>query len=244
MERYDYQTSFRVFEWETDKNGIMTTGSLLRRVQQLGTDHCESIGLNDAVYERCGAVFLMAKSVVEWKRPVRAGETLQMQTAAGTAQRAVYPRVAELIDEQGAAVCQADTRWVLVDAVQHRILRRPPEGMDLSSFGTAPLALSMEAEKLQAPLVPSGLRRALYTECDRNGHLNNTKYADWLYDMVPCERWDTEWVKRCVIHYHHEILLNTEVSLAVGSEGTLFAVQGTREGRKCFDAQLEFGTKE
>ena len=197
MERYDYQTSFRVFEWETDKNGIMTTGSLLRRVQQLGTDHCESIGLNDAVYERCGAVFLMAKSVVEWKRPVRAGETLQMQTAAGTAQRAVYPRVAELIDE-----------------------------------------------KLQAPLVPSGLRRALYTECDRNGHLNNTKYADWLYDMVPCERWDTEWVKRCVIHYHHEIPLNTEVPLAVGSEGTLFAVQGTREGRKCFDAQLEFGTKE
>ena len=66
MERYDYQTSFRVFEWETDKNGIMTTGSLLRRVQQLGTDHCESIGLNDDVYERCGAVFLMVKSVAEW----------------------------------------------------------------------------------------------------------------------------------------------------------------------------------
>ena len=106
MERYDYQTSFRVFEWETDKNGIMTTGSLLRRVQQLGTDHCESIGLNDDVYERCGAVFLMVKSVAEWKRPVKAGEKLQMQTAAGTAQRAVYPRVAELIDEIGRASCR------------------------------------------------------------------------------------------------------------------------------------------
>lgn len=244
MERYDYQTTFRVFEWETDQNGIMTTGSLLRRVQQLGTDHCESVGMNDALYEHCGAIFLMVKSAVEWKRPVTVGEHLRMDTAAGTAQRAVYPRVAELIDEKGEVVCEVDTRWVLVDAVQHRILRRPPEEMDLSFFGGAPLALSMELEKLQGSFVESGTRCALYTECDRNGHLNNTKYADWMYDLVPCERWNTEWVKRCVIHYHHEIPLNTEAALATCSEGAIFAVQGSREGRKCFDAQLEFCRKE
>ena len=51
-----YTQTFRVKDTDCDLNGYLMPGAFLRMVQQLSTDHCEAIGLNQEtdILHLCG----------------------------------------------------------------------------------------------------------------------------------------------------------------------------------------------
>ena len=123
-----YTQTFRVKDTDCDLNGYLMPGAFLRMVQQLSTDHCEAIGLNQEFYEKNNAIFLMAKMALQWERVPRCGEVITLTTRQENCKRATYKRVTTVQDEQGNALGMTDSRWVLVDPQARRIIRRPPEG--------------------------------------------------------------------------------------------------------------------
>ena len=56
-----YTEQFRVMDCDCDMNHRLTPGAFLRMAQQISTDQCESIGMNDEFYRQNHAVFLLAK---------------------------------------------------------------------------------------------------------------------------------------------------------------------------------------
>ena len=55
-----YTEQFRVMDCDCDMNHRLTAGAFLRLAQQISTDQCESIGMNDDFYRQNHAVFLLA----------------------------------------------------------------------------------------------------------------------------------------------------------------------------------------
>ena len=125
-----YAETFRVFDWEADANRHMTPGAILRRAQQIATDHCDSLGMDAAFYAGTHTAFLMAKLAMECYRPMTTGQTLRLETRVQPRARRVPPPV-RFHRRAGRAVLHVDSRWVLVNADTHRILRQPIEGMKL-----------------------------------------------------------------------------------------------------------------
>lgn len=235
-----YTEQFRVMDCDCDMNHRLTPGAFLRMAQQISTDQCDQIGMNDEFYRQNHAVFLLAKLALKMERTPRGGEVLTLVTMPEQCKRAVYKRVTEARDEKGERVALLDSRWVLVDTDTRRILRRPPEAFEIGCFAEeVPFTLDVTIPK-PAETEPSGEVTATYSRCDTNGHMNNTRYADAAADALPLDVLTDGEVKSMVISYHNELPAGQSAELVRGrtEDGGWYVAGQRADGRPCFEAVL------
>lgn len=235
-----YSEQFRVMDCDCDMNHRLTPGAFLRMAQQISTDQCESIGMNDEFYRQNHAVFLLAKLALKMDRAPVGGEVLTLVTMPEQCRRAVFRRVTEARDEKGERVALLDSRWVLVDTDTRRILRRPPAAFEIGRFEEeVPFTLDVAIPK-PGETTPAGRVTATCSRCDTNSHMNNTRYADAAVDALPLEVMVAATVKSLVISYHNELPAGRSAALVRGrTEDGSWYVAGQREdGRPCFEAVL------
>jgi acyl-ACP thioesterase len=74
--------------------------------------------------------------------------------------------------------------WALVDLET----RRPIRASEFTYNFTGDVALDLELPRrirFPAEVEEVGCRRVVYSDCDYNGHINNTHYPDLLCDFLP-----------------------------------------------------------
>ena len=237
-----FEDHFTVLNSESDPWLRMTPGSILRRVQDISIAQCEAKGLNDEMYQKTGTTFLLAKlSLLVFRAPC-AGEAIRLETRAYGMRRALYHRVTSLHGPGGEKLCEADSRWVLVNTNTRRIMRQPPEEF-AHIYTDAPGA---EEHDLNFPkaghLEPLANLTAAYTQCDSNGHLNNTKYADLVCNQLPLELLREGLPRRMLLGYHNEIPLGGCFLLSGSTtepDSFLFSAEG-ENGVRHFECFVQF----
>lgn len=208
-----HSQEFSVFHFECDPWDRMTPGAVLRRVQEISTGQCTFLGLDEELYKRTGTVFLLAKvSLQVLCRMPEIDEKITIETRAYGMRRAVYHRLTSLHSQNGTKLCEADARWVLVDTAARRILRRP-----LPEFAPFFTEQPKEEHQMEMPK-PAQVQQlesfcAKYSLCDRNGHVNNTRYADILCDNLPIEKLEKAPPQKMIFSYHSEIALSQAFEL-------------------------------
>jgi len=224
---------------ECDLNARMRLAALLRRVQQISTDHCSNLGITSEDYQRTHSGFLLAKMSVEVYEDIMVGEEIRLLTHPGIAQKAVYPRYTEIFLKDGRLAAAVDARWILVDTESKRILRKAPEDLPID-FGneTVPMHDISIPKVKDAEAV--GEVKVTYSRCDTNRHLNNTEYADIICDYLPVELVCEKRAKKCNISYHNEALLGDSVSILIKEMEGGWYVCGELCEKKAFEAWLEF----
>ncbi len=237
-----YKRKMQVLDHDCDWNRRMTAGALLRMAQQIATEQCDSIGMDQAFYQRSHAVFLLARAALRFIRVPECGEILTLETMPELAHRATYKRGTRVLDEAGELVALVDSRWILVNTDTKRILRQPP-----GSFQSLPFAQKVPFELPQEIQTPEqtescGTLFAAYSLCDENGHVNNTRYADAAADALPQECLKKQSVLEFAIRYHRELPAGERAELTRGklSDGRWY-VKGERDGKPCFESLLKLG---
>ena len=98
--------------------------------------------------------------------------------------RTAYPRSTIAYDEQGNEVFRAISLWVLMDMDSRAMILPGKSGVEVCG--------TLRGNELAAPgsILPKTLqnhltRRVSYTDLDRNFHMNNTRYLDWINDLLP-----------------------------------------------------------
>ena len=237
-----YTQKFTVYRHDGDHLGNVKPGALLRYAQQIATTHAEAAGLTDEVYTATRTAFVLAKLALHIDRTPRVDEELTLVTQPERCKRAVNKRITHFYDADGAEVATMDSRWVLIDTEKRMILRKHPEQFADQWAEDVPLELPIKLPRI-APedCEVLGEQQAVYSRCDMNGHLNNTRYADIVCDAVPWEVWDTAHIRDFTISYHREVPRGESFTLrrARLAEDT-FYFEGEREGKSAFEAQLIF----
>ena len=234
-----YSEEFRVLECECDFAGELTAGGLLRLVQQVGTDQCTALGMDDAFYRDEKAVFLLTRQAVQIYTPPRRGQIVRLQTIGQAPQRAVYKRVTKAFSPAGELLAMSDSRWMLVNTESRRIMRRPPEGFPAQWQANVPEELEQRihaAERVQ----PAGEKCADYSSCDTNGHMNNTRYVDAACSALPLEVLRSARVAEVRIVYHREVPMGESVQMQrADQENGWWYVCAEREGHAAFECALQ-----
>jgi medium-chain acyl-[acyl-carrier-protein] hydrolase len=237
-----YTQKFTVYRTDGDHLGHVKLGALLRYAQQVATAHAEAVGLDDALYRKTHTAYVLAKLALHVTRLPRVDEELTLVTQPERCKRAVNKRITHFYDADGAEVATMDSRWVLIDTEKRMILRKHPEQFNDQWAADVPFELPIKLPRI-APedCEVLGEQQAVYSRCDMNGHLNNTRYADIVCDAVPWEVWDTAHIRDFTISYHREVPRGESFTLrrARLAEDT-FYFEGEREGKSAFEAQLIF----
>lgn len=235
-----FDDAFRVMQFECDPFDRMSPGGVLRRVQEAGTMHCETLGIDEETYRREHSVFLTSQLSLRAVRMPALYERVKLQTRAYGMKRAVFQRVTSIYAESGEPLCEVDARWVLVDTETRRIMRRTPDF--LRDFDDEAGEEGHDAKLPKQDAVPEvmAVKKAVLSLCDRNGHLNNTCYADLMCDLLPPQRMEANHVKNMAVAYRREIPLGSEFEmgmLPMGQNGSYFVA--FQDGKKSFEGYVE-----
>ena len=171
-----------------------------------------------------GLSFVVSRSSIEVLRPLKEYEEITVSTWATPSKSVSFPR-SYLIKSGDEVVAKGLSVWALLDINGGKLVR----GSDFSveSYGTGEeIELSVPArfQLTDDNLALCGVKKILYSDIDRNFHMNNTKYFDMLFDYIPNR--ENVSMSSCIMNYVSEAplgsLLNIYISEPEACENETF----------------------
>ena len=240
-----YTESFTITHTAVDRFRRLKLSQLLALCQEVAGSHFAILNADKESLEEKGLFWAVIRQRLEITRLPNLGETVTVKTWPMPTTRVAYPRATVGLDAAGNELFKVISLWVIMD-IQSRTMIRPDrsgvdvEGTVLGGELAAPAGLNFK------DLPKETLRTVGFTELDVNGHMNNTRYLDWLCDLLPSDFHREHPMKAVTICYLNEALEGQQVHLH-WDNGSVLQVEGSvaktdvNSGHtKIFTAQVEF----
>lgn len=127
-----------------------------------------------------------------------------------------YYRCIRIHGQNGREIGRGTTEWCMMDTMSRRPVT-PDE--DFQRWGRS-YSLPCECPQRIRDFTPQFVdqRKVGYCDCDFNGHLNNTRYVEMLYDLLPEEIVASGSPVRLDINYRKEVMRGAQLSLGLRKE--------------------------
>ena len=242
-----YSQKFTLTDMDVDCFGRMKLSTLLFYAQEVAGKHSALLGADyDHLLEK-KLFWAVTRHRVQITRLPCLGESITVQTWPMPTTRVAYPRSLVAFDADGNELFRSISLWVLMDMDSRSMVLPGKSGVDVRG--------TLTGSELAVPhsLVPRAMpnlthRTVTYTCLDRNGHMNNTRYLDWVEDLLPSGFHWEHIPKELVICYLNEARETQELELQweLTEDGCL-QVDAHRENtdvsgknHRIFSAQLLF----
>ena len=239
-----YQQNFTISDNCVDCFGRLKPSMILYYVQEVAGRHFDRISMDYDALAQKGMIWAIIRQKVQITRIPQRGETIRVETWPMPTTRVAYPRSVVAYDAEGNEVFRSISIWVLMDIRSRSMILPGKSGV--SVVGT------LRGNELTAPnalpaknLLNHRSRSVGFTDLDRNGHMNNTKYMDWIDDLIPSAFHQEHDLKELTVCYMSEAREGQELSMQWGflEDGALqvdaHRVTGEKDER-IFSARLTF----
>lgn len=222
-----YEEAFLLRTPHCDFTGHWRPSDILAVMQEMAGAHSYLLGCGREETLKENLVWVLSRTELVMDRYPALGETIRAQTFPTPNKRWFFPRYFLFYDEKDRVIGKAGTLWLLMDfaerkmAISQGVLGRLPDNADI----TPPLGMPGNIPLLEGDPLPL-TREPAYTDIDINGHVNNTRYADWLCDALGLEVMREYEIARLVIHYTREVLPGDRLELALQRQGEGFRLAG------------------
>ena len=237
-----------------DQSDRLTLGSIFGFFQEAAISHAAELGVGREEMMNAGQAWVLSRvSLFIEKRPVY-GETIEVSSWPRGWEKLFALRDYAIRDASGSAIIRGRSSWLVLDMEKRRPLRAQsfmgtlPQNEGINAFSANPAAL-----ETRDSLVKTGQRKALYSDIDYFGHVNNGRYIQWIQDAADMNILASANQIRFDINYLNEVKPGEEVELwacpiegATGNAadypsqpGPSFAFEGRRAGSQAvFRAEL------
>ena len=178
-----YSQTFEITDLHIDCYGRLLPSKILYLMQEVAGNHFAQISMDYDTLAQRGLFWAITRNKVQITRLPMRGETIRLETWPMPTTRVAYPRSIIAYDEAGNEVFRSITLWVLMDLNNRSMVLPGKSGIEVAGTLrgtelTSPLGLPAKA------LQNSRKRYVNFTDLDRNAHMNNTRYLDWVYDLL------------------------------------------------------------
>lgn len=239
-----FQKDFELTDIYVDRYGKLKPSAILIFAQEVAGMHCTELAVDSDSLKKHHLFWAVSRHRVQITRLPRIGETIHVETWPMPTTRVAYPRSMVAYDAQGNECFRSITLWVLMDLDTRNMILPGKSGIVIS--GTVRGGeLSIPGGLIPKPLGSQRQRQVCFTDLDRNGHMNNTRYLDWINDLFPSPFHRDHSLKEFTICYLSEAREGQTMKLQwdLLSKDTL-QVEGLRENeenqQRVFSARFLF----
>lgn len=231
--KYDLRTS------DFDCYGKLLPASILDIFQDIAGAHAEEMGIGFEAMMQKQLIWVLIRVKYEILSEAAMHQPVMVKTWPLTPDRIGFQREYLMIDMNGTPLVKGTSEWVLMHSEKRRLM--PVKGAILvdGEYHTKKnfeekLTKIADFDTASEPYhVLTG-----FTDCDVNGHINNTKYANYALNAIKPSK--DEVIRSFQIDYHHEVKLDTTISLNVKREDSHIYVKGSSdEGEKKFSCRID-----
>ena len=241
-----YQQDFYISDACVDRYGRLKPSMMLFYAQEVAGQHCNILALDYDSLARQRMFWAVTRHRVHITRTPMRGETIHVETWPMPTTKVAYPRSIVAYDEEGHEVFRAISIWVLMNLDTRSMILPGKSGIEVVGTlrGTE---LSVPRSLLPVVMKNHDRRTVRYTDLDRNGHMNNTRYFDWIDDLITSDYHYAHPIREFTICYHSEaregqtLDMNWEIL-----DGPSVQVDATRRNEdnsenRVFSAKVLFG---
>ena len=207
-----YTKNYYIGSNDVDQFLDLKLPSFFRMMQDIATEHAEVLNIGKANTIDKGLYWVITRIEIEIIEMPKYLQTVTLKTYPGDDLRFIFPRYFQLEDEKGKILIKASSTWAVLSRETHRVCLNPFPGLKAPTEhleGEQPLPGKCEASDCK--LVET--RKVRYSDIDLNGHLNNTKYIDYIVDIHDSDFYKKNNIKHFLINYEKELKDNNEVSI-------------------------------
>lgn len=238
---YMYQKKYYIGSNDVDQFLELKLPSFFKMMQDIATEHAEVLNIGKANTIDKNLYWVITRIELDILKMPKYLQNVVLKTYPGDDMRFIFPRYFQLEDEKGNILIKASSTWMVLSRETHKICLNPFNG-----FKAPTEHLKDEQPLPNKCLLDDNLslvetRKVRYSDIDLNGHLNNTKYIDYIVDIHDSDFYKQHRIKHFLINYEKELKDNNILSIYSNNdnpeyikgdmEGTSFIVNLTYEKR-------------
>ena len=239
-----FSKEFEITDRCVDCFGNLKPAVILMFAQEVAGMHCVELACGYDTLRSQNLFWAVARHRVQITRLPKLGETIRVETWPMPTTRAAYPRSVVAYDEGGNECFRSISLWVLMNTETRAMILPGKSG--ISVLGT------LRGGELESPsnllVRPRGSvcrRRVCFTDLDRNGHMNNTRYLEWVADLFPSAFHAGHTIREFTVCYLSEAREGQELSLRweLAEDSCLYVDahrQGEEKEQRIFSVRIRF----
>ena len=183
-----------------------------------------------------GLTWVLYKTVLQMEHYPQIGESVVVHTYAKAPCIHFLPRYYEMTDKEGKSIGRAGSFWVLLNVRTKKPVKPKEVNIFLPDNPNAPALVNL----LSRPMEPEAGEkiiseyRPVCCDIDINGHVNNTRYVDWLYNTLGLDIIRKYVIESAIIEYNYETLPEHTLQNCLMHDGNLFCFKGYENGKVNF----------
>ena len=181
-----FKKTYQVETIHLDRYGRVKPSVMLYFSQQAATGHCAQLALDWNTLAEKRLFWAVIRHRLQIDRYPVEGDVLTVESWPMPTTRSAFPRATAAYDQNGRPVFRCISLWILMDMDTRAMVIPGKSGIALEG--------SIRGNELAAPssILPKAVQNSTerhvgYTDLDRNGHVNNTRYLDWVDDLLSSE---------------------------------------------------------
>lgn len=224
---------------DVDSNFELKLSSLFRMMQEAATRGVEALGHGVLEISKEELMWVITRYQVDIDRMPTFFEQVVIKTYPGKDMMFMFPRYFQIENGKGDVLARASSTWCVLNQNTRKIVFHP---FGDNSFveehieGEIPLPIKV----VPPSLVFNQKRTVRYSDVDLNGHLNNTRYVEYISDLHDLEFHKNNNIKSIVINYEREAKCGEEVSLYSSLDNGVEYVCGKIGETNIFTAKIEY----
>ena len=209
-----YDETFCLRPRDCDLNEKWRPSAILETMQDAAGAHSKLLGCGRDELVKQDIVWVLSRLELHMDRYPAVGEQITVHTFPTPTRICFFPRYYIFTDAHGEMIGKAGSLWLLLDVNTRHMLppgeigKLIPDNKNLS----VPMNLPATVGSLQGEEFVSEYR-PVYTDLDVNGHVNNTRYADWLCNSLGIDLMKEYEPEHIILNYNHEVLPGHVITL-------------------------------
>jgi len=212
---------------DVDLSERWTMSGILTAMQTSADVHATLIGAGKQQVEDKGFYWVAARLRVDMEHYPVFGDAVSVLTWPGEHERITFPRYFRFFDSGDRVLGNACIQYMLMDIETRRFVAPVKSGIYSDDFVVwpekNPLPDKIRAESGGEPV---SNRTVVYSDIDLNGHMNNARYAQWICDLFPGERFRTSPMQRLQINFISDGVEGRRIDLYRREDDAGFTVSG------------------
>ncbi len=239
------EAEFPVAFRDVDFTRQLKLSALFGYFQELAGAHAEKLGFGiKALQEKHGVSWMLVRMRVDIIRNPVPHDIITIRTWPLEPGRIEFSRDFLVTDQAGEVIARAVSTWVIFDTRSRKLVKagavdiRYPETVKHRAMNTSPSRVRPEGE-----LAAVYQKTIAYSDIDVNGHLNNSRYIDFIMDCFTIEQHESYKVSQIEINYVTEALPGQTIQLcrekAVSDQDSIYIEGNKDDGTVVFRARLK-----
>jgi acyl-ACP thioesterase len=238
-----YQKQFKIEISDVDFNKELRLSTLFSLFQDVASEAVDKLGIGiNTLANNYGVAWVLIKMRVEVLRYPTWEEKIIIETWPREIKTLEFERDFLVYDQNNNLIIKASSIWIILDTNTRRIKRS--NTLPARYIQMTKKALDNKFMKLRAfgDLHEAYKRMIGYSDIDFNGHLNNSKYIDFITDCFPLQNHQDFYVKAIEVNFINEALPGETLVLKKDvtnvNENTIY-IEGETNNQTTFKAVVE-----